>query len=61
MSSAPLRFAAAIREHYGRTGHGEPIGAAPNDENNQYKDFINMFEELGFKIRYSDLTREVPS
>ncbi len=40
------------------TGHGEPIGTAPNDENNQYKDFINMFEELGFKIRYSDLTRE---
>ena len=40
------------------TGHGEPIGATPDDTNNQYKDFINMFEELGFKVKYSDLAHE---
>lgn len=40
------------------TGHGEPIGSTPDDSSNQYKDFINMFEELGFRVEYSDLARE---
>ncbi len=40
------------------TGHGEPIGEAPSDKNNQYVDFMNMFDELGFRIKYSDLAKE---
>ena len=40
------------------TGHGEPIGTSPSDTTNQYTDFMNMFEELGFKIKYSDLAHE---
>ncbi len=40
------------------TGHGEPIGADPSSSDNQYADFTAMFEELGFRIKYSDLTRE---
>lgn len=39
------------------TGHGEPIGTSPKDTNNQYTDFMSMFEELGFRIEYSDLTK----
>ena len=40
------------------TGHGEPIGKSLSDTDNKYSDFMRMFEELGFRIRYSDLTRE---
>ncbi|MBP5255454.1 MAG: Gldg family protein, partial [Clostridia bacterium] len=40
------------------TGHGEPIGAEPGDKANKYTDFMKMFEDLGFRIKYSDLTRE---
>lgn len=40
------------------TGHGEPIGTSPADSDNQYSDFTAMFEELGFRVKYSDLTRE---
>lgn len=40
------------------TGHGEPIGSSPSDTNNQYADFTSMIEELGFKIKYSDLAHE---
>ena len=40
------------------TGHGEPIGTSPSDTNNQYSDFMGMLDELGFKIKYSDLTKE---
>ncbi|MBO4217361.1 MAG: Gldg family protein, partial [Clostridia bacterium] len=40
------------------TGHGEPIGTAPDDSANKYTDFMKMFEDLGFRIKYSDLTRE---
>ena len=40
------------------TGHGEPIGTSPSDTANQYTDFMGMFEELGFRIRYADLAHE---
>lgn len=40
------------------TGHGEPIGTSVSDSANQYVDFMNMFEELGFKVKYSDLAHE---
>ena len=40
------------------TGHGEPIGTSPSDADNQYSDFTDMFLDLGFKVKYSDLTRE---
>lgn len=39
-------------------GHGEPIGKNPTDADNQYYDFISMFEEYGFRIQYVDLTKE---
>lgn len=40
------------------TGHGEPIGSSVDDSTNKYGDFMKMFDELGFRIKYSDLTRE---
>ena len=39
------------------TGHGEPIGKTPEDADNEYADFMAMFEEFGFRIQYVDLTK----
>ena len=38
------------------TGHGEPIGTSPSDSANEYSAFTGLFEELGFSVRYSDLS-----
>ena len=40
------------------TGHGEPIGTSPSDSANEYSAFIRLFDELGFRVKYSDLSKE---